>query len=159
MFNITYGTDLNWLVAIAAMVLLILALIMYWHSKIARIGLTVMTIIVLCFMGALFTNNKDAIKNTTTHTATYQISSINHYDDGYSVNTTKKIAFLFDGYDSTGYKAGDIIKITYKKTSPNQFGEVAYSFIKVQKVKSTSTYEPVKQTDEVIWGKFREPFD
>lgn len=159
MFNITYGTDLNWLVAIAAMTLLILALIMYWYSKIARIGLTVMTIIVLCFMGTLFTNNKDAIKNTTTHTATYQISSINHYDDGYSVNTTKKIAFLFDGYDSTGYKAGDIIKITYKKTQPNQFGEVAYSFIKVQKVKSTSTYEPVKQTDEVIWGKFREPFD
>lgn len=75
------------------------------------------------------------------------------------LNATKKIAFLFDGYDSTGYKAGDIIKITYKKTQPNQFGEVAYSFIKVQKVKSTNTYEPVKQTDEVIWGKFREPFD
>ena len=95
MFNITYGTDLNWLVAIAAMASLILTLIMFWHSKIARIGLTVMTIIVLCFMGMLFTDNKDAIKNTTTHTATYQISSINHYDDGYSVNTTKKIAFLF----------------------------------------------------------------
>ena len=159
MFDITYGTDLIWVVATASMVLLILALITFWHSKIARIGLPVLIISVLCYMGMLFTDNKDAIKNTTTHTATYQISSINHYDDGYSVNTTKKIAFLFDGYDSTGYKAGDIIEITYKKTQPNHFGEVAYSFIKVQKVKSTSTYEPVKQTDEVIWGNFREPFE
>ena len=90
MFDITYGTDLNWLVAIIAMALLILALIVYWHSKIARIGLPIMTIIVLCFMGMLFTSNKNAVKHMTTHTATYQISSIDHYDDGYSVNTTKK---------------------------------------------------------------------
>mgnify|MGYP000875497849 CR=1 FL=1 len=159
MSDITYGTDLNWLVAIIAMALLILALIVYWHSKIARIGLPIMTIIVLCFMGMLFISNKNAVKHMTTHTATYQISSIDHYDDGYSVNTTKKIAFPFDGYDSTGYKAGDIIKITYKKSQPNHFGEVVYSFVKVEKVKSTGTYAPVKQTDEVIWEKFRKPFD
>lgn len=159
MSDITYGTDLNWLVAIIAMALLILALIVYWHSKIARIGLPIMTIIVLCFMGMLFISNKNAVKHMTTHTATYQISSIDHYDDGYSVNTTKKIAFPFDGYDSTGYKADDIIKITYKKSQPNHFGEVVYSFVKVEKVKSTGTYAPVRQTDEVIWEKFRKPFN
>lgn len=137
----------------------LLGLILYWNKKGVRILFIVLIVGALTVIGGTIKDNNDAKKHTTTHTATYQISSIEQYENGYSLNTTKKIAFLFDRHNTNEYKAGDIIKITYKKTKPNTWGDSAYSLVKIQKEKSTGIYAPVEQTDEVIWGKFRQPFD
>lgn len=158
-FETAYQTDMYLLLMAISVAISLLGIILYWNKKGVQILFIVLIVGALTVICGTITDNNDAKKHTTTHTVTYQISSIEQYDEGYSLNTTKKVAFNFNRHNSTGYKAGDIIKITYKKTRPNIWGDVAYSLVKIQKEKSTGTYTPIEQTDSVIWGKFRQPFD
>ena len=81
-FETAYQTDMYLLLMAISVAISLLGIILYWNKKGVQILFIVLIVGALTVICGTITDNNDAKKHTTTHTVTYQISSIEQYDEG-----------------------------------------------------------------------------